>query len=108
MQNGLREAGSMRVALRKRADSLVAHTLEEASLDDAFHGGHLFRPTHAAHSRDEFEECLHTHLRIGGCAFWQVAHERFRADGIPIDVVPVDIDLSRGRGDEAGENAHGC
>jgi hypothetical protein len=103
----LREAGAVLVALRQRVDRLVQHRLQEAQLHHAGHGFTSRRAGQAAQLGGETEESLHRHVGIGGGVLRQVADEALRLQRLLAHVVAADGDAPRAGRHEAGDHAHG-
>src|SRR3954454_12697649 len=103
----LREAGAVLVALRQRVDGLVEHRVEEAALDYAVQRLSAGAPREAPQLGREIEEALDRHVGIGCGVLGQIANEALRLQRGFGDVEAADGNLALGRRHEAGDHAHG-
>jgi hypothetical protein len=83
VQERLREADALLVALGKRVDRLVADRHQVGEGDHAVHVGPLRpRVAHAADLRDESEELGDRHLRVRGGILGEVAQLSLHGHGV--------------------------
>src|SRR5205814_141663 len=103
----LREAGAVAIALRQRVDRLVEHRVEKAQLYHALHGFPARLASEPAQLGGEIEKALHRHVGIGGGVLGQVADQALRLERRFDDVVAADRDPAGGGRHESRDHAHG-
>ena len=107
VHDGLREAGAVAVAFRKRLDALVPDGLEESGLDGFIDRFVTVGPEEAAHFCAKPDEAGNRHVLIEWGVFREVADFEFCGVWISLDIDPIDENGAARRGDVAGDHAHG-
>ncbi len=103
----LREAGAVLVALGKRVDALVEHALEKTQFDRAVDRLFPRRAPETPQLGREVEESVDRHLGVSGRVFRQIADQAPGRQRVLQHVVPADRDSAGSRRNESGHHAHG-
>ena len=107
VEERLRKADALLVALREGFDGLPAHRTEVAEADDALDVRLLLRGGAVAPGfRDEAEKLLDGHLGVGRRVFRQVADQALDDDGFGRDIVAGHQREAGGRTEKAGDHLH--
>ncbi|MCZ7686445.1 MAG: hypothetical protein M5U28_49885 [Sandaracinaceae bacterium] len=102
----LREADALLVALGELADGLRDHVLEADLLDHRQRAALRRLALEAPHRGDPLEVLEHEHLPVERRALRQVADRAAHPERVLPDVAAVDLRRPGARGDEAGQDAH--
>ena len=103
----LREADALSIALRELPANAMRHVLESAHVERMLERVFDLRARHSAQSRDETQIGIDAHIGIERRILRQVADLAARLERVFEDVETVDHDGARGRRHEAGDDAHG-
>lgn len=106
VQQRLREASAMTVALGKRIDRLMSDRAQKAGVDGAFDCLFFRQPGQIADIGAEFQETDDRHVIVERRRLGEVADFILREEWLINDRVTTDLRIARAGRDKAGDHAH--
>src|ERR1019366_9225055 len=95
------------IAFRERVDELAADIREPTAFDDVVDALPALAAIDALEAGAEVEVFVDAHVLVERAAFRHIADLAANRDAVPKDIEPCDSCLAGGRGEVAGEDAHG-